>query len=119
MPGVPFSSIDDTNAALSAGTASRERTTAKPMRWVKLTLVPVVRTSCSLSAARFTSSNRAGTVRTEVAVGTPRLSSMFATMRPAAPRSAVAPSAALPWSAPGDEDAVADDGVGVGVACGL
>src|ERR1700722_18638691 len=55
------------------------------MRWVKLTLAPVVRASWLLRICRFTSSRRAGTVRTLVAVGTPRLASMLATMREAAP----------------------------------
>src|ERR1700679_4027811 len=55
------------------------------MRWVKLTLAPVVRANWLLRIWRFTSSRRAGTVRTLVAVGTPRLASMLATIREAAP----------------------------------
>ena len=55
--------------------------------WVKLTLAPVVRASWLLRMSRLTSSRRAGTERTLVAVGTPRLASMLATMRDAAPRS--------------------------------
>ena len=62
------------------------------MRWVKLTLAPVVRASWLLRMSRLTSSSRAGTVRTLVAVGTPRLASMLATIREAAPRSGVASS---------------------------
>src|SRR6202035_1461961 len=42
--------------------------------------------------SRLTSSRRAGTVRTLVAVGTVRLASMFATIREAAPRNGVASS---------------------------
>ena len=38
--------------------------------WVKLTLPPWRRRRCPLSTLRLTSSSRAGTVRTEVAVGT-------------------------------------------------
>ena len=56
------------------------------MMWVKLTLAPVVRASWLLRMSRLTSSRRAGTERTLVAVGTPRLASMLATMRDAAPR---------------------------------
>src|ERR1700722_4561605 len=64
------------------------------MMCVKLTLAPVVRASWLLRMRRLTSSKRAGTERTLVAVGTPRLASMFATMREAAPRSTVASSGA-------------------------
>src|ERR1700691_3862653 len=62
------------------------------MRWVKLTLAPVVRASWLLRICRLTSKRRAGTVRTLVAVGTPRLASMLATMRLAAPRRSTASS---------------------------
>ncbi len=62
------------------------------MMWVKLTLAPVVRANWLLRMSRFTSRRRAGTERTLVAVGTPRLASMFATMRDAAPRRTVASS---------------------------
>src|SRR6516165_3197919 len=62
------------------------------MMWVKLTLAPVVRASWLLRMSRLTSSRRAGTVRTLVAVGTARLASILATMREAAPRSGVASS---------------------------
>ena len=89
-PGVPFSSACETKAAFIAGTSTRDRTIANPIKWVKLTFIPAVRMSWSLSAPRFTSSNRAGTVRTDVAVGTVRLASMLLTIRAAAPRSGVA-----------------------------
>src|SRR5271165_7654709 len=56
------------------------------MRWVKLTLAPDVRASWLLRIWRLTSKSLAGTVRTLVAVGTLRLSTMLATMREAAPR---------------------------------
>ena len=62
------------------------RTTAYPIRWVKLVLLPRVRCRYELMMARLTSSRRAGTSRKLVAVGTPRLASMLATMRAAAPR---------------------------------
>src|SRR5580692_1821448 len=95
------------------------------MRWVKLTLAPVVRASWLLRMRRFTSSRRAGTVRTLVAVGTPRLASMLATIREAAPRSGVASSppagtmevgagAATAAGAAAPEDAGAGVGEGVG-----
>ena len=57
------------------------------MRCVNETLPPRVRPRWLLRIWRLTSSSLAGTDRTEVAVGTARLASMFATMRAAAPRS--------------------------------
>ena len=65
---------------------------AYPMMWVKLTFAPVVRANWLFRTRRLTSSSRAGTVRTLVAVGTERLASMLATIREAAPRSGVASS---------------------------
>ena len=62
---------------------------AKPIRWVKLTLPPMVRTNWLLMMVRLTSSSLAGTTRTLVAVGTPSDASMLVTMRPAAPRRTV------------------------------
>ena len=53
------------------------------MRWVKLTLPAPVRASWLFRIWRLTSSSFAGTARTEVAVGTPRLASMFSTVRAA------------------------------------
>ena len=64
------------------------------MMWVKLTFAPVVRANWLFRIRRLTSRSRAGTVRTLVAVGTERLSSMLATVRAAAPRSGVASSVA-------------------------
>ena len=86
------------------------RTMAKPIRCVKLTFMPEVLTSWSLSAARFTSSRRAGTVLTEVAVGTPRLATMFDTIRAAAPRSGVASgTGATAGTLAGEAEAGLDD----------
>jgi hypothetical protein len=62
------------------------------MRWVKLTLVPPVRARWLLRIIRLTSRSLAGTVRTDVAVGTPRLASMFWTIRADAPRSTLGAS---------------------------
>src|ERR1700677_770394 len=62
------------------------------MRWVKLTLAPVVRANWLFKIWRFTSSRRAGTVRTLVAVGIPRLACMLAARRDAAPRRATGAS---------------------------
>ena len=42
-PGVSVPSISGTKDALIAGTAARACTTAQPIKWVKLTLPPVVR----------------------------------------------------------------------------
>ena len=71
------------------------------MMWVKLTLAPVVRASWLFKMRRLTSRSRAGTVRTLVAVGTPRLASMFVTMRDAEPRRTVAASPSAPAGAAG------------------
>src|SRR6516162_6207361 len=65
------------------------------MMWVKLTLAPVVRASWLFKMRRLTSSSRAGRVRTLVAVGTPRLASMLAAIRDAAPRSTTACSSGI------------------------
>ena len=60
------------------------------MMWVKLTFpAEPVRTSWLLSMRRLTSRMRAGITLKLVAVGTPRLAVMLATIRPAAPRSGV------------------------------
>src|SRR4051794_38347293 len=56
------------------------------MRCVKLTLPRPGRERWLFRICRLTSSSFAGTLRTEVAVGTPRLASMFSTIRAAAPR---------------------------------
>src|SRR5215217_2807838 len=56
------------------------------MRCVKLTLPAPVRASWLFRIWRLTSSSFAGIARTDVAVGTPRLASMFSTLRAAAPR---------------------------------
>ena len=83
------------------------------MRWVKLTLAPVVRASWLLRIWRLTSSSLAGTVRTLVAVGTARLASMLATMRAAAPRSATASMGAAPLAG----GAAAAGAVAAGAGC--
>ena len=59
---------------------------AQATRWVKLTLPCPAASRCLLSRRRFSSSVRTGIVRTEVAVGTWRLASMFSTTRMAPPR---------------------------------
>ena len=61
-------------------------TTAHAIKCVNETLPPRVRFKCSLIKVRFSINNVAGTVRTLVAVGTLKLSSMFVTTRPAGPR---------------------------------
>src|ERR1700704_6110512 len=69
------------------GTLVSACTTAYAMRWVKLTLPPPpLRRRWLLRIWRLTSSSLAGTTRSDVAVGTVRLASMFSTMRAAAPR---------------------------------
>ena len=69
-------------------------------RWVKLTLPPMAARSW-FAMRRFSSSTRTGTSRTEVAVGTVRLRSMFSTTRAAAPRKAWEPAEATGAVAPG------------------
>src|SRR4029077_20435728 len=81
-----------------------------------LTLPDPVRASWLLRIWRLTSSSLAGTTRTEVAVGTPRLASMFSTVRAAAPRSG---SGSSPSSTIGPGRADAGVGAtGAGVAAG-
>src|SRR6266513_2409652 len=79
------------------------------MRWVKLTLPPLVRDRWLLRIVRLTSSSLAGTWRTLVAVGTPRLASMLETMRAPAPRRGVGA---------GSSPSAAGDGCGRGGAWG-
>src|SRR6516162_1704564 len=91
------------------------------MMWVKLTFAPVVRANWLFRTSRFTSSRRAGTVRTLVAVGTPKLASMLATMREAAPRRTVASSALVSSAGAGagaavDFAALADAAASAGTA---
>ena len=63
------------------------RTTAHPMRCVKLTLPPAGdRARWLFTIRRLTSRSLAGTSRNEVAVGTSRLASMLVTIRAPAPR---------------------------------
>jgi hypothetical protein len=67
-------------------------TIAQPIRWVKLTFPPRVRRSWLLRILRLTSSSLAGTTRMDVAVGTPRLASMFSAIVAATPRRGFASS---------------------------
>ena len=86
--------------------------------WVKLTLPPWRRRRCPLRTLRLTSSSRAGTVRTEVAVGTSRLASIASTIRAAAPRSGTSSGSALPSpSAAGLPWAPACPGLGGRLGC--
>ena len=59
---------------------------AHDTRWVKLILPFPVASRCLLMMRRFSSRVRTGMVRSEVAVGTARLASMFSAMRRAPPR---------------------------------
>ena len=63
------------------------RTRAHAIRWVKLALPMRLRFMWPLMIRRLASSILAGMSRKLVAVGTPRLASMFSTMRAEAPRS--------------------------------
>jgi hypothetical protein len=90
IAGVPFASTASTKEEFSDGIAFNPFTMANAMKWVKETFAPLDRAKVSLSAERLISSNRAETLRTLVAVGTPRLAFMFVTMRAAAPRKGVA-----------------------------
>src|SRR5919112_370511 len=59
------------------------------MMWVKETFPPRARDRWLLMTMRLSHSSFTGTERTEVAVGTDRESSMFATVRAGAPRRTV------------------------------
>src|SRR5947207_11170134 len=74
------------NDEFIAGTRASAFSTPYEIRWVKLTLWPPVRARWLFRICRLTSSSFAGTVRTEVAVGTPSEASMFSTIRAVAPR---------------------------------
>src|SRR3989440_10067068 len=74
------------NDEFIAGTRASALSTANEIRCVKLTLSPPVRARWLFRICRLTSSSLAGTVRTEVAVGTPSEASMFSTIRAVAPR---------------------------------
>src|ERR1035437_4663525 len=81
--------------------------TAWPIRWVNDTLPPRPRRRWLLMTIRLSTSSLAGTARTLVAVGTPRLAIMLVTVRAAAPRS-------LLTSAPGPAGGVCGAGVAAG-----
>src|SRR3954454_22542867 len=87
------------------------------MRCVKLTLPPPLRPRKPLMTLRFTSRRRAGTLRKEVAVGTPRLRSMLATMAGPAPRMGL--STSLPPAGGGGVAAVGAGAAGPGAVVGL
>src|SRR2546421_12437205 len=74
------------NDEFIAGTRASALSTANEIRCVKLTLSSPVRARWLFRICRLTSSSLAGTVRTEVAVGTPSEASMFSTIRAVAPR---------------------------------
>src|SRR5437588_1319619 len=98
------------------GRVWRALTTAKPMRWVKLAFPPRVRARWLLRILRLTSRSLAGTWRTLVAVGTPRLASMLATMRAAAPRRGTGLSSASSRAAVGPAGWAAAGGAWAGAA---
>src|SRR5205085_5027195 len=75
------------------GIALSAWTTAHPIMWVKLTFAPRLRARWRFRMLRLVSSSLAGTVRTEVAVGTARDASMYLARVASAPRSGVAPAA--------------------------
>src|SRR5690606_37175903 len=85
------------------------RTTAQPMRWVKLTFPPRPRARWLLITMRLSESSLAGTARTLVAVGTCSEASMLDTIRAAAPRSGCV------WAPAGAAGAA---GLGVGAGGG-
>jgi hypothetical protein len=99
-----------------AGTESAiARTMAHPMRWVKLTLPWPLRDRYPLMTLRLTSSSLAGTLRKLVAVGTPRLRSMFWAIATPAPRIGSPISSPAGAGDDGAAGAVAT-GAGAGVA---
>jgi hypothetical protein len=107
-----------------AGTSANARRTANPIMWVKDTLPPPVRARWLFRIWRLISSSFAGTVRTDVAVGTARLASMFSTIRADAPRSTegVSPSstsAVLPVFSGGRGTGAGAGAGAAGVLCAL
>src|SRR5262245_46849873 len=100
----------------SAGTFCTAFVIAYAMKWVKLTLPRPTRLRWLLRIWRLTSSSFAATVRTDVAVGTPRLASMLSTTRAAAPRSGSAVSPSMTGGAPGAAFVAFPSGVPAGAA---
>src|SRR5579871_3380586 len=98
------------------GTSRSARTTAKPIKWVKLTFPPRRRARWLLRMVRLISSSLAGTRRTDVAVGTAKLASMLATMRAAAPLSGCGRSPSVPGTvaAGGAGTTAGEEGAGEG-----
>src|SRR5215472_8222508 len=82
------------NELFISGCAASALTTAKPIRWVNETLPPRPRPRWLLITMRLSMSSLAGTDRTLVAVGTPRLTVMLAAVRAPAPRSRVCSASA-------------------------
>ncbi len=95
-PGFPSTR---TKAWFIAGVARSACTTAKPMRWVNETLPPRPRARWLLITIRLSASSLAGMDRTLVAVGTPRLATMFSAVRAAAPRNRTTASGAAAGAA--------------------
>ena len=91
VSGLTRSGLPSTSAKelFISGCAASARTSAYPMRWVKLTLPPRPRARWLLITMRLSASSFAGTARTLVAVGTCSDASMFCTIRAATPRSGV------------------------------
>src|SRR5207302_3773794 len=108
--------MSGTKEEFMTGRVWRALTTAKPMRWVKLAFPPRVRARWLLRILRLTSRSLAGTWRTLVAVGTPRLASMLATMRAAAPRRGTGLSSASSRAAVGPAGWAAAGGAWAGAA---
>ncbi len=86
--GLPSTSV---KALFISGTSRSARTTAYPMRCVKLTLPPRPRRRWLLMTMRLSAISFAGTARTLVAVGSASEACMLLTTRAAAPRSVCAP----------------------------
>ncbi len=91
------SPLDPSKASFMEGKDLSAWITAQDTRCVKDTLDCSLAARCSLIRRRFSSASLIGTCRCVVAVGTPRLASMFSAIRSAAPRRvARSPSAAGP-----------------------
>ncbi len=91
------SPLEPSNASFMPGKDLSARMRAQDTRWVKEILDCSSAARCSLMRRRFSSASLIGTCRCVVAVGTPRLASMFSAIRSAPPRRvARSPSTAGP-----------------------
>ncbi len=109
------SPLEPSNASFMPGYASRARRIAHAKTCVKEIFDCSAAARCSLISRRFSSARRMGIWRCVVAVGTPRLASMFSAIRSAVPRIGVrSPSTAGPSGVARPSGGRAGSGAGAG-----